>query len=83
MISLCGSPPNGFFQSVLVALILIVVFLGFTHYKAYKTQYYNEEYVYFSAGKKALIYLLFLAINLCVVPVLILISVFVCLGILK
>jgi uncharacterized membrane protein len=83
MISLCGSPPDGFFQSIGIGLIIIIMFLCFTHYKAYQTQYYNEEYVYFSVGKKTLIYLVFLAVNLCIIPVLILLAVFLYAGILK
>jgi hypothetical protein len=83
MISLCGSPPAGFFESIGIGLILVIVFLFFTHYKAYKTEYYNEEYVYFSSGKKALIYLGFLAINLCIVPLLIIVCVFLYTGISK
>ena len=76
MISLCGSPPEGFFQSIGIGLILIIAFLCFTHYKAYKTQYYNEEYVYFSTGRKFLIYIGFLALNFCLVPVLIMVAFF-------
>ncbi len=83
MISLCGSPPEGFFQLIGVSLIITIVFLSFTHYKVYKTDYYNEEYVYFSSGKKVLLYLLFLAINLCVLPLLLLISVFLYARVLK
>ena len=83
MISLCGSPPEGFFQFIGVSLVLTVGFLSFTHYKVYKTDYYNEEYVYFSAGKKVLLYLLFLAINLCVLPLLLLIAIFLYKEILK
>ncbi|MEN2415606.1 hypothetical protein [Flavobacterium mesophilum] len=75
MVSLCGSPPAGFFELIGVSLIIAVIFLGFTHYKAYKTDYYNEEYVYFSDGKKVLLYLLFLALNLCVLPLLLLLVV--------
>lgn len=83
MISLCGSPPEGFFQFIGLSLILTVVFLSFTHYKVYKTDYYNEEYVYFSASKKFVLYLLFLAINICVLPLLLVMAIFLYKGILK
>ncbi len=83
MISLCGSPPDGFFQAIGIGLIIISVFLFYVHYKAYKSQYYNEEYVYFSAARKFLIYIGFLSISLCVTPVLILISFFIYAGLFK
>lgn len=37
----------------------------YAHYKMYKTEYYNEEYVYFSTGRKLILYLGFLIVNLC------------------
>ncbi|KFF06808.1 hypothetical protein B0A68_00805 [Flavobacterium reichenbachii] len=76
MISLCGSPPAGFVEFIVVLLVLILVFLIFTHYKIYNSQYYTEEFVYFSTGKKLMLYLLFLAVNLCIIPVVTLITVF-------
>jgi hypothetical protein len=76
MISLCGSPPAGFFEFIGIVLIVILVFLCFTHYKIYNSQYYTEEFVYFSTGKKLALYLLFLAVNLCIIPVVTLIAVF-------
>ncbi|WP_152561054.1 hypothetical protein [Flavobacterium sp. ASV13] len=76
MISLCGSPPAGFLESIELGLVLIIVFLCFTHYVAYKTEYYNEEFVYFSSGKKFMIYMGFLALNFCMLPILILIAFF-------
>lgn len=83
MISLCGSPPDGFFQIIEIGLITLSIFLFYVHYKAYKSQYYNEEYVYFSTGRKFLIYIGFLAISLCITPVVILISFFIYAGLFK
>lgn len=77
MISLCGSVPNGFFEAIGIGFIVILGVLFYTHYKVYTSKYYNEEYVYFSAGKKVLLYLLFLAINICAVPLLIIVSLYV------
>lgn len=37
----------------------------YAHYKMYKTAYYNEEYIYFSTGRKLILYLGFLIVNLC------------------
>lgn len=76
MISLCGSPPADFILSFIFGLIMAVVLFFISHYKAYKSQYYKEEYVYFSVTKKVMLYVSFLAINLCIFLLLLLICVF-------
>ncbi len=73
MISLCGSPPQGFFESFTIGLLLAAGFIFYTHYRISKTEYYKEEFVYFSFGKKIILYLSFLMVNLCIVPLLLLI----------
>lgn len=47
-------------------IIIAVLFLIFIHYKIYKSPYYNEEYVYFSSGRKIILYLGFIIVNLLV-----------------
>jgi hypothetical protein len=76
MISLCGSPPADFILAFISGLILAVIILFVSHYKAYNSQYYKDEYVYFSVSKKVVLYVSFLAINLCIFPLLLLICVF-------
>ncbi|MBZ4041806.1 hypothetical protein [Flavobacterium hibisci] len=76
MISLCGSPPASFMMAFITGLILAVILVFISHYKVYNSQYYKEEYVYFSVSKKVILYLSFLAINLCILPLLLLICVF-------
>lgn len=72
MISLCGSPPAGFFELIGIGLIVVILFFLFlSHYGVYKSGYYNEEFVYFSTGRKFLLYIGFLIINLCIIPLLI------------
>jgi len=46
--------------------ITAVLFFIFIHYRVYKSEYYNEEYVYFSSARKVSIYLGFLFVNFCV-----------------
>ncbi|WPO80756.1 hypothetical protein [Flavobacterium sp. KACC 22761] len=45
-------------------LITIAVFLIYIHYRIYKSEYYNEEYVYFSSWKKLFLYIGFLMVSL-------------------
>ncbi len=66
---------DSFYAIISVGLIVIIAFLYFVHYKVYKSQYYRVKYVHFSTGKKCLIYITFLIINLCIAPVLIFIFV--------
>lgn len=46
--------------------ITALLFFIFIHYRIYKSEYYNEEYVYFSAGRKVVLYIGFLIVNCCV-----------------
>lgn len=46
--------------------IMALLFFIFIHYRIYKGEYYNKEYVYFSSGRKVVIYLGFLIVNFCV-----------------
>ncbi|BFM43597.1 hypothetical protein CFS9_22380 [Flavobacterium sp. CFS9] len=46
--------------------VLAFLYFILTHYKVYKSEYYNEEYVYFSSGRKFFLYIGFLIVNLCV-----------------
>ncbi|WP_026730696.1 hypothetical protein [Flavobacterium denitrificans] len=48
------------------ALVTIAVFLIYIHYRLYRSEYYNEEYVYFSAFKKLFLYVGFLIVSLCI-----------------
>lgn len=75
MISLCGSPPLGFILALITGLIIALGFLFISHYKAYNSRYFKEEYVYFPVTKKVILYISFLAINLCILPLLLLICV--------
>jgi len=47
--------------------ITAVVFFIFIHYRVYKSDYYNEQYVYYSSGRKLIIYIGFLLVNFFVV----------------
>ncbi len=77
MISLCGSPPAGFFHALFtIGLVVTVAFMLYTHYKVYKSEYYKEEFVYFSIGKKIILYVSFLMVNLCIIPLLLLLCLF-------
>ncbi|PBJ11708.1 hypothetical protein BSF42_24350 [Flavobacterium sp. ACN6] len=75
MVSLCGSPPPGFFPAFMIGLAAAAGFLFYTHYRISKTDYYKEEFVYFSLGKRIILYLSFLMVNLCTIPLLLLICV--------
>lgn len=44
--------------------ICTAIYLVYAHYRAYKTKFYSEEYVYFPSGKKVVMYLGFLIVNL-------------------
>ncbi|KAF2509957.1 hypothetical protein EYY60_10565 [Flavobacterium zhairuonense] len=46
------------------ALATIAVFLIYIHYRLYRSEYYNEEYVYFSSWKKLFLYIGFLIVSL-------------------
>lgn len=75
MISLCGSPPEGFILAFITGLFMAVALIFISHYKVYNSQYYKEEYIDFSVMKKVILYISFLAINLCILPLLLLICV--------
>ncbi|MEN2488165.1 hypothetical protein AAYQ05_10255 [Flavobacterium sp. B11] len=66
MIALHG----GFSEEMLYGLgggfIVAVFFLIVIHFRIYQSSYYNEEYVYFSSGKKIALYLGFITVNLIV-----------------
>ena len=59
---------GGLFKEMIYGLaggfVIAVFFFIFIHYRVYKSGYYNEEYVYFSSGKKTWLYLGFLLVNL-------------------
>ncbi|MEN2415607.1 hypothetical protein [Flavobacterium mesophilum] len=46
------------------ALATIAVFIIYMHVRVYRSDYYNEEYVYFSSWKKLFLYLGFLIVSL-------------------
>jgi hypothetical protein len=58
---------GGFDEELLYGLgggfLIVVLFFIFIHYRIYKSQYYNEEFVYFSSARKAALYLGFLLVN--------------------
>ncbi|KAF2329456.1 hypothetical protein [Flavobacterium daemonense] len=61
---------GGFSAEMLYGLgggfVAAVLFLIVIHYRIYHSEYYNEEYVYFSSIKKIALYLGFITINLIV-----------------
>ena len=42
---------------------IAILFFIFIHYRMFKSEYYNEEYVYFSSGRKIVLYFGFLMVN--------------------
>jgi hypothetical protein len=78
MIALHG----GFSEEMIYGLgggfFIALLFFIFRHYRMYKSDYYNEEYVYFSSGRKFILYLGFLVVNLCVAYALFFIFMLVC-----
>jgi len=43
--------------------IVAVLFFIFIHYRVYKSNYYKDEFVYFSSEKKVVFYIGFLIVN--------------------
>lgn len=65
IISLSCGPTLEILLSLYGGFIGAAILVVYAHYKMYKTKYYNEEYAYFSLGRKLIIYLGFLIVNLC------------------
>jgi hypothetical protein len=61
---------GGFTEEMIFGLsggfILALIYFIFVHYRIHKSKYYNEEYVYFSSGRKIILYLGFFVVNFCV-----------------
>jgi hypothetical protein len=65
IIALHGGLTLELLAGIIGGYICAAIYFIYAHYRMYKTKYYNEAYVYFSVGKKLIIYLGFLIINLC------------------
>lgn len=65
IIALHGGMTAEMLYSFLSGFVAAVAGVVYAHYRVYKTAYYQEEYTYFSTGKKLLIYFVFLMVNLC------------------
>lgn len=78
MIALHG----GFSEEMIYGLgggfIIAFLFFIFIHYKVYKSEYYNNEYAYFASGRKFILYLGFLAVNLFVAYVVFFVFMLIC-----
>ena len=65
MIALHGGFSEQMIYGLAGGFITALLFFIVIHFRVYKSEYYNEEYVYFSSGKKLALYLVFLVVNLC------------------
>lgn len=54
-----------FLYSLAGGFIAAILCIVYAHYRVSKTEYYKEEYIYFSTGRKLLLYFGFLIVNLC------------------
>lgn len=66
IIALHGGLSEGMIFGLGGGFISALLFFIFIHYRIYKSEYYNKEYVYFASGRKAAIYIGFLVVNFCV-----------------
>ncbi|MBE8725546.1 hypothetical protein [Flavobacterium hungaricum] len=65
IIALHGGFTLELLYSLVGGFIAAIAFVVYVHYRVSKTEYYREEYVYFSEGRKLLIYFGFLIVILC------------------
>jgi hypothetical protein len=63
-IALHGGLTGEMLFSIIGSYIFTAIYLIYAHYRTYKTKYYSEEYIYFSTGKKVIMYLGFILVNL-------------------
>ncbi len=64
--ALYSGPSADLFFGFFGGFICAVIYLIWGHYSTYKTKYYSDEFIYFSIGKKLILYISFLLANLLV-----------------
>ncbi|KAF2511932.1 hypothetical protein [Flavobacterium foetidum] len=77
IIALHGGLPLEMLYGLGGGFFVAVLYFIFAHYKMGRTEYYNEEFVYFPTIKKLGLYLVFLFVNSIIGYVVFLISAFI------